>query len=44
MAQVSVSIGVPALPDEVWHLIGGFGSLPDWLRFIPKSELSEVAG
>jgi len=22
-------------------LIGGFNSLPDWISFIPKSELSE---
>ena len=27
--------------DEVWKLIGGFGSLPDWLPYIPKSELAE---
>jgi Polyketide cyclase / dehydrase and lipid transport len=27
--------------DKVWKLIGGFGSLPDWLPYIPKSELAE---
>ena len=41
MALASASIDVPAWADEVWHLIGGFGSLPDWLPYIAKSELSE---
>jgi hypothetical protein len=27
--------------DQVWHFISGFGSLPDWLPYIPKSELHE---
>ena len=35
----SVELAFPA--DQVWHLIGGFGSLPDWLPYIPKSELRE---
>src|SRR5271165_2040771 len=35
----SVDLAVPA--DKVWKLIGGFGSLPDWLPYIPKSELAE---
>jgi hypothetical protein len=25
----------------VWQLIGGFGSLPDWLPYIPESTLAE---
>jgi len=25
----------------VWKLIGGFDSLPDWLPYVPKSELSD---
>jgi hypothetical protein len=41
MAQASASIDIPASPDQVWQLIGGFDSLPDWLPYIPKSELSE---
>ncbi len=41
MAQASASIDIPASPDQVWQLIGGFDSLPDWLPSIPKSELSE---
>lgn len=41
MAHTTTSIKVPATPDQVWQLIGGFNSLPDWLPYIPSSELSE---
>jgi hypothetical protein len=41
MATASAFIDIPASADQVWQLIGGFNSLPDWLPFIPKSELSE---
>ncbi|MGZ2747486.1 SRPBCC family protein [Burkholderia stagnalis] len=41
MAQAHASIQVSASADTVWQLIGGFGSLPDWLSYIPSSELSE---
>ncbi|PKB91577.1 hypothetical protein A8A01_00255 [Ewingella americana] len=41
MSHVSVSIEIPASPDQVWQLMGGFDSLPDWLPFIPKSEITE---
>jgi hypothetical protein len=41
MATASAFIDIPASADTVWQLIGGFNSLPDWLPFIPKSELSE---
>jgi hypothetical protein len=41
MAEASASIDIPASADRVWHLIGGFGSLPDWLPYIPSSELTE---
>ncbi|MGZ7456887.1 SRPBCC family protein [Pseudomonas sp. Ma2-10] len=41
MATASAFIDIPATADQVWQLIGGFNSLPDWLSFIPKSELSE---
>jgi hypothetical protein len=37
----TTSIDLPVSPDRVWRLIGGFGSLPDWLPFIPTSELDE---
>ncbi|CDN64719.1 XoxI [Burkholderia cenocepacia H111] len=41
MAQAHASIEIAASADTVWQLIGGFGSLPDWLSYIPASELSE---
>src|SRR5262249_30043625 len=33
-------MGVRGCADGVGGLVGGFGSLPDWLPSIPKSELS----
>jgi hypothetical protein len=41
MAKASASIDIPLPADDVWQLIGGFGSLPDWLPYIPKSELTD---
>jgi len=41
MATASAFMDIPATTDQVWQLIGGFNSLPDWLPFIPQSELSE---
>ena len=41
MAQASAAIDIPASANEVWQLIGGFNSLPDWIGYILKSELSE---
>lgn len=41
MARASATIKIPASSDAVWQLIGGFNSLPDWLPYIPSSELSE---
>lgn len=40
MATAKASIQLQVSPDDVWELIGGFGSLPDWLPYIPKSVLS----
>ena len=37
MARASAAIDIPAPPDRVWQLIGGFGSLPDWLPYIARS-------
>ncbi|WP_409239100.1 SRPBCC family protein [Streptomyces sp. PA5.6] len=37
MASTSVSRTVPAPPEQVWALIGGFDSLPDWLPYITGS-------
>lgn len=41
MTAAMVSVEIPASASEVWKLIGGFGSLPDWLPYIPNSELSQ---
>ena len=41
MATTTVSIEIPASVGQVWQLMGGFDSLPDWLPFIPKSMVSE---
>ncbi|MEH6939806.1 SRPBCC family protein [Bacillus sp. JJ664] len=41
MANTTVTMVIPASPKQVWQLIGGFNSLPDWLPYIPNSELSE---
>lgn len=41
MASTSVSQVVPAAPERVWQLIGGFGSLSDWIPSIPETVLLE---
>jgi hypothetical protein len=41
MATAHASIELDATPDQVWQLIGGFNTLPDWLPYIPHSALSE---
>ena len=42
MATASAVIEIPASAEQVWQLIGGFNSLPDWLPMsIVTSELSE---
>ncbi|PHV50653.1 hypothetical protein CSQ91_05655 [Janthinobacterium sp. BJB301] len=40
MAHTTTSIDIAATPAQVWQLIGGFNSLPDWLPYIPGSTLS----
>ncbi|MGA5471168.1 SRPBCC family protein [Streptomyces arboris] len=41
MASTAATIELPVPADRVWQLIGGFDSLPDWLPYIPTSDLSE---
>ncbi|EJL33407.1 SRPBCC family protein [Novosphingobium sp. AP12] len=41
MAKALSTIDLPIPAEDVWSLIGGFDSLPDWLPYIPKSELHE---
>lgn len=43
MANTTTTIKISASPDQIWQLIGGFDSLPDWLPYIPSSELSQGA-
>ncbi|WP_047495487.1 SRPBCC family protein [Terriglobus sp. TAA 43] len=38
-AKATIDLKVPA--DEVWALIGGFDSLPDWLPYIPNSKVTD---
>src|SRR5215469_5581823 len=38
-AKATIDLNVP--PDEVWQLIGGFGSLPDWLPYVPQSKVTD---
>ncbi|MFJ5779002.1 SRPBCC family protein [Streptomyces sp. NPDC093094] len=41
MASTSVSRVLPASPQQVWDLVGGFDALPDWLPYIPESTALE---
>ena len=41
LARARADIQLAAPPDEVWALIGGFGSLRDWMPYIPRLELNE---
>ncbi|WP_109126053.1 SRPBCC family protein [Dyella sp. C11] len=41
MARAASSIDLPMSPDRVWSVVGGFGSLPDWLPYIPRSDLMD---
>jgi hypothetical protein len=41
VTTATATIDLPRSADYVWQLIGGFDSLPDWLPYIPESELSE---
>jgi hypothetical protein len=41
MATAASRIDLPVAPERAWRLIGGFGSLPDWLPFIASSQLKE---
>ncbi|MBH0349699.1 SRPBCC family protein [Bacillus cereus] len=41
MAHTTTSMEIFGSPEQVWQLIGGFNSLPDWLPYIPSSKLTE---
>lgn len=38
-AKATVDLNVPS--DELWQLIGGFGSLPDWIPDVSQSRLAD---
>ncbi|MEU9091546.1 SRPBCC family protein [Streptomyces sp. NPDC048428] len=40
MASITVTLDMPHSAGRIWQLIGGFGSLPDWLPYITDSRLS----
>ncbi|MFB8757700.1 SRPBCC family protein [Streptomyces nigra] len=39
--STTATIDLPVPGDTVWQLIGGFDALPDWLPYIPVSDLRE---
>ena len=41
MSSTTVAVDVNVPPNEVWRLIGGFGSLPDWVPDVSQSELAD---
>lgn len=41
MASANATVDLNVSPDEVWQLIGGFGSLPDWTPNITQTNLSD---
>ena len=41
MAKVNMATDIDVAADEIWRLIGGFNTLPDWHPAIEKSELKE---
>ena len=40
MSKVSLTSNLPATPDAIWKLVGGFNALPDWHPAIAKSEIT----
>lgn len=44
MAKINMKTNLNVAADEVWKLIGGFNTLPDWHPAIEKSELEEEGG
>ena len=41
MAKVNMTTDLNVAPQQVWDLIGGFNTLPDWHPAVEKSELTE---
>jgi hypothetical protein len=41
MSSAKVTVDLNVRPNEPWQLIGGFGSLPNWVPGISQSELGD---
>ena len=41
MASARATLDLDASPDDVWQLIGGFGSIPDWVPTMSQSKLAD---
>ena len=41
MARVNMTTDLDVAADELWNLIGGFNTLPDWHPAVESSELQE---
>jgi hypothetical protein len=41
MASAKATLDLDASPEDVWQLIGGFGSIPDWVPGMSQSEFAE---
>ncbi len=44
MAQLTRSVTLNAAPGDVWALIGGFQSLPDWHPAVESSAREDIGG
>ena len=44
MAQVTRSVTLNAAPGDVWALIGGFQTLPDWHPAVESSTREDIGG
>ena len=41
MVSTKAAADINVRPDELWQLIGGFGSLPDWVPGVSQSKLAD---
>ena len=41
MPSAKATVDINLSPDELWQVIGGFGSLPDWISNVCQSRLAD---
>lgn len=41
MPSAKATVDIDLRPDELWQVIGGFGSLPDWIPEVSQSRLAD---